>query len=68
MVDDKIIPIIHTNLKKCIKIDDIKFFSSNGLVKYVFNISNYCFEISYEFIDYFYRIQLQKNIIINCKI
>ena len=61
MVDNKIIQIIYTNLKEYVKIDDIKYFPSNGLAKYIFNVSDYHFEISYEFIDNFYRITLEKK-------
>jgi len=61
MVDNKIIQIIYTNLKEYVKIEDIKYFPSNGLAKYIFNVSDYHFEISYEFIDNFYRIKLEKK-------
>ncbi len=61
MVDNKIIQIIYTNLKEYVKIEDIKYFPGNGLAKYIFNVSDYHFEISYEFIDNFYRIKLEKK-------
>ena len=61
MVDNKIIQIIYEKLIEYIKADDIKFFLSNGLAKYIFNISDYFFEISYDFIDNFYRIKLEKT-------
>lgn len=61
MVDNKIIQIIYTNLKEYVKFEDIKYFPSNGLAKYIFNVSDYHFEISYEFIDNFYRIKLEKK-------
>ena len=53
MVDNKIIQIIYTNLKDYVKIDDIKYFPSNGIAKYIFNVLDFHFEISYEFIDNF---------------
>lgn len=61
MVDNKIIQIIYTNLKDYVNIDDIKYFPSNGIAKYIFNVSDFHFEISYEFIDNFYRIKLEKK-------
>lgn len=61
MVDNKIIQIIYTNLKEYVTIEDIKYFPGNGLAKYIFNVSDYHFEISYEFIDNFYRIKLEKK-------
>lgn len=61
MVDNKIIQIIYTNLKEYVNIEDIKYLPSNGLAKYIFNVSDYHFEISYEFIDNFYRIKLEKK-------
>ena len=61
MVDNKIIKIIYTNLKDYVNIDDIKYFPSNGIAKYIFNVSDFHFEISYEFIDNFYRIKLEKK-------
>lgn len=61
MVDDIIIQIIYTNLKDYVNMEDIKYLPSNGLAKYIFNVSDYHFEISYEFIDNFYRIKLEKK-------
>ncbi len=61
MVENKIIQIIHTNLEEYVKNDDIKVFPSNGLLKYIFNTSDYCFEIAYDYIDNFYRITLEKK-------
>lgn len=61
MVDNRIIQIIHAYLKEYVNIDNIKIFPSNTLMKYIFNIFDYYFEISYDFIDNFYRIKLEKN-------
>ena len=61
MVDNRIIQIIYTNLKDYVNMEDIKYLPSNGLAKYIFNVSDYHFEISYEFIDNFYRIKLEKK-------
>ena len=61
MVDNRIIQIIYTNLKDYVIMEDIKYLPSNGLAKYIFNVSDYHFEISYEFIDNFYRIKLEKK-------
>lgn len=61
-MENKIIQIIYTNLKKYIEIDSIKYFASNGLLKYVFNISNYYFEISYNCIDNFYQIKFESKL------
>lgn len=61
MVDNRIIQIIYTNLKDYVNMEDINYLPSNGLAKYIFNVSDYHFEISYEFIDNFYRIKLEKK-------
>ena len=54
MLENKIIQIIYAELKDYLKIDDIKAFPTSGSVKYIFDISEYCFEVSYEVIDNFY--------------
>lgn len=61
MVENKIIQIIHGNLKEYVKKDDIKVFLDYAYVKYLFNISDYRFEIVYVFMDNFYRIKLEKR-------
>lgn len=58
---DNIIKIIYSSLKEYIKIEDISFYLSNGSLIYIFNISNYYFEISYDFTDNFYRVKLEKK-------
>lgn len=58
---DNIIKIIYSGLKEYIKIEDISFNLSNGSLIYIFNISNYYFEISYDFTDNFYRVKLEKK-------
>ena len=61
MLENKIIQIIYAELKDYLKIDDIKAFPTSGSVKYIFDISEYCFEVSYEVIDNFYRIKMEKK-------
>ena len=61
MVENKIIQIIHGNLKEYVKKDDIKVFLDYAYVKYLFNISDYRLEIVYVFMDNFYRIKLEKR-------
>ena len=61
MVENKIIQIIHTNLKKFIEISDIGFCVNSVFLKYTFCIYDYSFEILYHFIDGFYRIKLEKK-------
>ena len=62
MIENNVIQIIFDNLKEYIEIEDIYFFPSNGVLKYLFVISNYNFEIEYNFMDNFYRIKLEKPI------
>lgn len=62
MVKDKIIQIIHTNLQEYMKINDVAMHHSNGLIKYVFDIDNYNFEILYNYVDSFYRIVVEKRL------
>ena len=61
MVDNKIIQIIHTNLQEYMKINDVAMYPSNGLIKYVFDIGDYHFEILYNYVDGFYRIVIEKR-------
>lgn len=61
MVENKIIQIIHNNLQEYMKIDDIAMYPSNGLIKYVFDINDYHFEILYNYVDNFYRIVIEKK-------
>ena len=62
MVDNNI-KIIFSNLKEYLKIDDIKLLLSYRSLIYIFYISNYNFEISYDYTDNFYRIKLEKKYI-----
>lgn len=59
MVVNEIVQIINANLKNYIKLNDIKVFCENSLLKYTFNISNCFFEIKYNYVDNFYQIRLE---------
>ena len=61
MVKNKIIQIIHTNLQEYMGINDVAMYPSNGLIKYVFDIDGYHFEILYNYLDSFYRIVIEKR-------
>ena len=61
MVENKIIQIIHTNLQEYIEANDVKLYHCNGLLKYIFYIDDYHFEILYEYMDSYYRIVLEKK-------
>ena len=60
MVENKVIQIVFSNLKEYVKVEDINFFPSYGVLKYIFVISGYYFEITYDFVDAFYRIKLER--------
>ena len=61
MVKNKKIQIIHTNLQEYMGINDVAMYPSNGLIKYVFDIGDYHFEILYNYVDGFYRIVIEKR-------
>ena len=57
MVDKKITQIIHANLKEYVKDGEVVFAPSNGILRYIFTVFVYCFEVTYYFMDDFYQIK-----------
>ena len=61
MVEDNITKMIQTTLMEYVKINDAAMFFSNGLMRYVFDIDYHHFEITYDYVDRFYRIIIEKR-------
>ena len=59
MVENKIVRIIYSHLKKFVTIDDVQFYPSNDAIKYVLAIGDDHLEINYFVMDSFYRIKLE---------
>ena len=61
MVDKKITQIIRSGLSEHISINNVQCYPRNNLLGYIFNVDCYFFEISYFFMDDFYRIKVERR-------
>ena len=61
MVDNRIIQIINSRILRYADAETVCFFSSNGVLKYVMQIRDFRIEVSYDIIDQFYKIRVEKN-------
>lgn len=61
MVENKIIQTIYLRLKKYLCEDNIKFYPSNNLLKFVIEFKDCYIEILFHYIDNFYQIRIENR-------
>ncbi len=61
LVKNKIAQIIADNLPQGEVQNSICVFTSNGAVKYIFNLCGYSVEVYYEFLDNFYKVRIENK-------
>ena len=59
MISNAIIQIINEGLSKFSNNFDAKCYHGNSILKFVFNVNHYFFEITYFYVDDYYRIKME---------